>query len=398
MSSSLLLKQVRPFNGTETVDVLIKDGTIVEIGASISSISAQTEIIEGNNQLLLPGFIDGHAHIDKSLWGREWYENDVPRNLPAIIANERAYRREHHPDPQLQSERIARHCISRGTSFIRTHIDVDNEIGVSHVEGVLETREKLAHAIDIETVAFPQSGILENPGAEKYLEQALILGADYIGVLDPCTYEKDPIAHLNIIFRLAAKYDKGVDIHLHERGEVGAFSVERILDKTREFGLAGKVTISHAFCLGMVEADRQKWFAEQLAELGISIATTAPVDVAVPPYLLLREHGVDVCAGNDGIRDTWSPYGNGDMLHRAMMVGLRYRWRKDSEMLNALDAITYGGARVMKRENYGIEVGCHADLVLLPARVLAEAIVAQPMPRTVIKHGKVVATAGECLF
>ena len=231
--------------------------------------------------------MDGHAHIDKSVWGRDWYHNDVPRNLPAIIANERDYRRKQHPDIQLQSERIARQCISQGTSFIRSHIDMDNECGLNNIAGVLATKEKLRGQVDIETVAFPQSGILRSPGTEALLEKALQMGADHIGGLDPCSYEKDPVKHLNIIFRLATKYDKGVDIHLHELGEVGAFSIE-LIKPTREYGLAGKVTISHAFCLGMVEADPQKWFAEQLAELDISIATTAPINVAVPPFLLLR--------------------------------------------------------------------------------------------------------------
>lgn len=395
---SLLISNVRFYTAPkERVDVLIEDGVIRQIGPNLAAPAAQR--LDGKNQLLLPGFIDGHAHIDKSLWGREeWYENDLPHNLEAIIANERKFRRENDFNSQLQSERIVRHCVSRGTSFIRTHIDVDNEIGVKHVEGVLETKEKLKHLVGIETVAFPQSGILQSPGTEQHLEQALKMGADLIGGLDPCSYEKDPITHLNIIFRLAAEYGKGVDIHLHERGEMGAFSVERIIAKTREFGLAGKVTISHAFCLGMVEPEQQKIFAEQLAELNISIATTAPVDVAVPPYLLLRAAGVDICAGNDGVRDTWNPYGNGDMLYRAMAVGLRYRWRKDSEMLHALESITYGGAKVMKLPNYGIEVGCRADLVLTEARVAAEAIVTLNAPHTVIKHGKVIVDAGECLF
>lgn len=395
---SLLIKKIRLYTAPEhSVDVLIENGKITRIGPDLAAQAEQ--VLDGKNQLLLPGFIDGHAHIDKSLWGRdEWYENDVPRNLAAIIANERQFRRENTLDSQLQSERVARQCVSRGTSFIRTHIDVDNEIGVRHVEGVLATKEKLKHLVGIETVAFPQSGILQSPGTEKHLEQALKMGADLIGGLDPCSYEKDPIAHLNIIFRLAAEYGKGVDIHLHERGEMGAFSVERIIAKTREFGLAGKVTISHAFCLGMVEPEQQQIFAEQLGELNISIATTAPVDVAVPPYLLLRAAGVDICAGNDGIRDTWSPYGNGDMLYRAMAVGLRYRWRKDSEMLNALDAVTFGGARVMKLADYGIDVGCNADLVLTDARVAAEAIVTLNAKHTVIKHGQMIVDAGESLF
>lgn len=103
-------------------------------------------------------------------------------------------------------------------------------------------------------------------------------------------------------------------------------------------------------------------------------------------------------AGNDGIRDTWSPYGNGDMLQRAMLMGLKYRWRQDKELEQALHAITHGGADVMGLTDYGLAVGCQADLVLLDARTLAEAIVEPPQARTVFKAGNLVAAQGECLF
>lgn len=395
---TLLIKQATAFDHHQAEDWLLEEGKIVARAATLPVPTAHHTVIDGSGLQLFPGLVDGHAHIDKSVWGRDWYHNDVPRDLTAIIANERDYRRNEKPDIQLQSERIARECISHGTAFIRTHIDIDNECGLDNVAGVLATKEKLRGQVDIETVAFPQSGILRSPGTEAYLEKALQMGADLIGGLDPCSYEKDPVSHLDILFRLATKYGKGVDIHLHELGELGAFSTELIINRTREHGLAGKVTISHAFCLGMVDADAQKRFADQLAELDIAIATTAPTNVAVPPFDLLRAAGVRVCAGNDGVRDTWNPYGNGDMLQRAMLMGLRYRWRKDSEILKAAQTVTQGGADVMRLQQYGLNVGCRADMVLVPARAMAEAVACPPPGRTVIKNGLVIARNGECLF
>ncbi|MGB9097704.1 amidohydrolase family protein [Erwinia sp.] len=395
---TLFIKQATAFDHNHPEDWLLEEGKIVARAARLPVPTTAHEVIDGSGFQLFPGLVEGHAHIDKSVWGREWYHNDVPRDLTAIIANEREYRRTQKPDIQLQSERITRECIKHGTSFIRTHIDIDNECGLDNFAGVLATKEKLRGQVDIETVAFPQSGILRSPGTEAYLEKALQMGADQIGGLDPCSYEKDPVTHLDILFRLATQYGKGVDIHLHELGELGAFSTELIINRTREYGLAGKVTISHAFCLGMVDADAQKRFADQLAELDIAIATTAPTNVAVPPFDLLRAAGVRICAGNDGVRDTWNPYGNGDMLQRAMLMGLRYRWRKDSEILKAARTVTEGGAQVMRLENYGLNVGCRADMVLVPARSMAEAVVSTPTGRTVIKNGVVIARDGECLF
>ncbi|NWA61981.1 amidohydrolase family protein [Pantoea sp. B9002] len=394
---SVLIQNVMPFDESQRIDLLLEDGVIAARGHNLP-VPAGAEAIDASGMQAFPGFVDGHAHLDKTLLGRDWYRNEVPRNLAAIIANERDYRREQQPDPQLQSERITRRAIAAGTSFIRTHVDIDNEIGLANLEGVLETRRRLANQVDIEIVAFPQSGILQSPGTEALLDRALEMGAELVGGLDPCSYDKDPVRHLQIIFDLAVRHGKKVDIHLHERGELGAFSLELLINFTRRYQMHHRVTLSHGFCLGMIEPARQQQFAEEMAELGMSVATTAPADIAVPPYELLTEAGVAFCAGNDGVRDTWSPYGSGDMLQRAVTMGLRYRWRQDQEIMRAAQTITFGGARVMALENYGLQPGNRADLVLIPGRSMVEALVELPRERKVIKGGKLIAANGECLF
>ena len=395
--TAILLKGVTPFDSSSPCDLLLEGGKIAASAPSLER-PAHAEVLDARGYQAFPGLVDGHAHLDKTLLGREWYRNDVPRDLAAIIANERAYRHDQTPDAQLQSERIARRGIAAGTSYIRTHVDIDNEIGLANLEGVLETRRRLAQQVDIEIVAFPQSGILQNPGTEALLDRALEMGAELVGGLDPCAFDRDPHRHLQIIFELACRHNKKIDIHLHERGELGAFSLELILEYTRRYQKQHAVTISHGFCLGMVEPARQQRFAEEMAELGVSVATTAPADIAVPPWELLDHAGVAICAGNDGVRDTWSPYGNGDMIQRAVTMGLRYRWRKDSEILRAAGSITHGGARVMDLKNYGLAVGCRADLLLIPGRSMVEALVEVPRERKVFKGGVLVADNGECLF
>ncbi|MCT7653783.1 amidohydrolase family protein [Oceanimonas sp. NS1] len=372
-----LLRQVRIKGAADSRDMLIEQGKISRIAPHIPLPPGAT-LLEGHHRLALPGFIDGHAHIDKSLWGMDWYENQVPRELPAIIENERHFRRHHDVDPQRQSERITRQAISLGTTHIRTHIDVDTEIGLKHMEGVLTTRDKLAGQVYIETVCFPQSGMLGRPGTLALMNEALRLGADYVGGIDPSSFERNPVAHIDALFDLANRHDKGIDLHLHEAGELGAFSVELMIERTLALSLQGKVTISHAFCLGEVDTAYQERLIEGLARADIAIATTAPANRNVPPYEKLRAAGIKVTAGNDGIRDTWSPYGNADMLQRAMLMGLKYRWRQDRELEQALHAITQGGAEVMGLSDYGLQPGCQADLVLLDSRTVAEAIVEPP--------------------
>jgi cytosine/adenosine deaminase-related metal-dependent hydrolase len=147
-------------------------------------------------------------------------------------------------------------AVSHGSTFIRSHVDVDTDCGVSGIEGVMATREALADLVAIDLVAFPQSGLLVRPGTVELMEQALCLGAEAVGGLDPCAIDRDPKGHLDTVFALAEHFGRNVDIHLHEPGEMGLFSMELIIERTRALGMAGRVIISHAFCLGMGDLDR----------------------------------------------------------------------------------------------------------------------------------------------
>ncbi len=298
-------------------------------------------------------------------------------------------------DPARQSRRHALLAVAHGSTFIRSHVDVDTECGVAGIEGVMATRDALADAVTIDLVAFPQSGLLVRPGTLALMEQALRLGAETVGGLDPCAIDRDPKGHLDAVFGLAERFGRNVDIHLHEPGEMGAFSMELIIERTRALGMAGRVIVSHAFCLGMADQAVVDPLVAAIADAGIAIMTTASASRPVPAVLPLIRAGVVVCAGSDGIRDTWGPYGNADMLERAMFVGLRNNLRRDDELQVALDIVTIGGAKALGVQDYGLAAGCGGDVVLVAAETVAEAVAQHPGDRTVIKHGRIVAQAGQ---
>jgi len=175
---------------------------------------------------------------------------------------------------------------------------------------------------------------------------------------------------------------------------MGAFSMELICERTRALGMRGKVTVSHAFCLGTPDPALVEPLIEQLAALDIAIMTTAPAGRPAPSVSRLLQAGIRLCSGSDGIRDTWGPYGNGDMLERAMFVGQRNNFRRDDELRLALDVCTIGGAKVMEIADYGLAEGCAADLVIVPGETVAEAIVTRSPKRRVIKRGCIVAQDG----
>lgn len=387
----LLLRNVRPL-GSAPVDVLVQDGRIAEVGAGLAA-PAGAAVEEGGGALLLPGLVESHAHLDKTLWGLPWYVNEVGPRLVDRIDNERRFRADSGHDAGRQALVLAREYLAQGTTRLRTHVDVDTDAGLRHLHGVLATREALREVMEIQIVAFPQSGLLARPGTADLLDEALRLGADVLGGLDPQAIDGDAAASLDALFGLAQRHGRPLDIHLHEPGEEGGRTLDAILDRTEALGLQGRVAISHCFCLGDVLPARRAALLERMARLQVHVITTGTASRPVPPVVECVAAGVRVAAGNDGIRDTWTPYGRPDMLERAMLVGLRNNLRRDDELALALDTVTRAGAAVCGFAGYGLAPGDRADLVLVDAANLSEAVVARPVRRLVVSAGRIVARA-----
>lgn len=393
--TSLLLKNVRIMDA-DPADILIRDGVIAEIGAGLSAPGVTVE--EGRGLIALPGLVDAHTHLDKSLLGWPWYRNDVGGgSLMAMIENERDMKQRLGLDPHVQSMRHALQTVAFGATLIRSHVDIDTQGGLRALEGVMQTAEALAEVVEIETVAFPQSGLTIREGTAALMDEALAMGAGLVGGLDPCGVDHDPKGHLDCIFGLAEKHGKGIDIHLHERGELGIFSMEMILDRAEALDMKGMVTISHAFCLGMPDHSRVEAMLARLAALDVAIMTTAPASSPAPMVKQLDAHGIRIGAGNDGIQDTWGPYGNGDMLERAKFVGLRNNLRMDAEVKRALDICAGGGAVAMGKPRRELAAGAPGDLLLVEGEAVVQAVATHAPRRLVVKGGTVTARDGKPL-
>ncbi|HLW93508.1 MAG TPA: amidohydrolase family protein, partial [Roseiarcus sp.] len=196
---------------------------------------------------------------------------------------------------------------------------------------------------------------------------------------------------LDAIFGIAERRGVGLDIHLHDPGPLGCFELRQIAARAAALGLMGRVAVSHAFALGGVDDAEFSRTAEALARADVAIMTNGPGPVPVPPVKRLIEAGVRVFAGSDNIRDAWSPYGNGDMLERAMMIGYRQGFLADEDLKLAFDLTTSAAARELGLADYGLRVGAAADLVAIPAASVAEAVAAHPPRALVMKRGRVVA-------
>lgn len=387
-----LIRNVRPLGGPPS-DVLVRGDRIAAIGSSLPR-PPGCAAIDGAGALLLPGLVEGHTHLDKTVWGAGWYRNAVGPSRNDRIQNERAWRGPSGHDAGARSLDLARAFLANGTTRMRSHADIDPDIGLRHVHATMQTCEVLAGSMEIQIVAFPQSGIVGQPGVADLMDRALADGADVVGGIDPCAIDRDPVRHLDVLFDLAVKHCKPLDIHLHEPGEMGAFSLDLILERTEALGLRGQVVISHGFCLGMVAPAERDALLARMARVDMRIATTAPASSPVPPLAICRAAGVTVFGGNDGIRDTWTPYARPDMLDRAMQIGLRNALRRDDELDWALDCITTAAARGCGFAEYGMDPHCRADLVLVDAGTVAQAIVDAPVRRLVLTRGRIAARDG----
>ena len=407
VSHELLLRDVRIWPrepGGPVVDVLLRDGRIAAIEPTMS-VTTDTEVADGAGGVLLPAFSDVHAHLDSTRLGLPFRPHTAGAGLAGLIENDASNWRHAEDDVATRATRTLGTTIASGATVVRSHAQVDTDSRLERLEGVIAAREAHAGRCRVQIVAFPQRGIVRDPGTDELLDAALRSGADLVGGIDPCAYDRDPVAHLDVVFGLAERHGKGVDIHVHESGELGAFTFELIAERTSALGLQGNVTISHAFALSSVDPARQAVLIELLAEHDIAVTTVAPGNREPLPLVALRAAGVRLGVGQDGIRDYGSPYGNGDMLDRAWQLAHRAGFRHDELIEGCVDAATRGGRACVEGHPWspqampedaanGLAVGARADLVVVAADTVTAAVMDRP-PRALVVHaGHVVARDG----
>jgi cytosine deaminase len=371
------------------VDVRLHDGRIRAVEPHDASRAPAAGDLPLGGALLLPALVDGHAHLDKTLLGAPWRPHRSTATLREQIDSERASRLTEPVPVAERAAALARRMVSLGTGHVRSHVDIDPGTGLDHLHALLGVREQFRDRLGIQLVAFPQSGVVTAPGVADLLDAALADGADLIGGLDPVGFDGDAAGQLDIVFGLAGRHGKGIDIHLHDGGETGTAQLRDIAARTAALGLGGQVAVSHAYALGDVDDAELDRTARALAEAGVAIMTNGPSG-PIPPMLRLRAHGVRVFGGSDNIRDTWWPYGTGDMLERATIIGLRAGLMTDAELHTAAALVTDEAAAALGLTDYGLTPGSRADLVAIAASSVPEAVAAHPRRVAVLHDGRLV--------
>jgi cytosine deaminase len=373
----------------------VEGGHIVSLPSAGNSTPATGDVVDLGGALVLPPLIDGHIHLDKTLLGLPWVPNQARGGQVADrIEAERKVRAARTIPQSETGANLVRQVMASGTLHMRSHVDIDNQLGLRNLHDILKVRERFRDLVTIQIVAFPQSGIMRSPGTAALLDEAIAQGADLVGGLDPVGIDGDLDGHLGVIFAIAERRGVGIDLHLHDVGESGITQLLAIAERTKAADLQGRVTVSHAFALGSVPADIAIRTADRLAEADVAIMSHGPGAAPMPSLKLLHEHGVTVFGGSDNIRDAWSPFGNGDMLERAMLIAYRANFRHDEELALAFDMVTAAAAGVLGIPSYGLAAGASADFVTVNAASLPEAVATRPPRRLVVKAGRTIARDG----
>ena len=375
---------------TEVCHLLIEDGKISKIIKPSEPFEFMLPVIDAKGLLLLPSFIEKHVHLDKTYMGDNWRacipasgvieRCEIEKNILASISS----------STQERAEALLEVLLSYGSTHVRTHVDIYPEVKLQNLEGVQHALESYSNKISSEIVAFAQHGLLR-PGTVELVREALRNGAGIVGAVDPATVDNNIEASLVQLMDLAVEGNADIDLHLHDPGHLGTFTMKRLAYLTKQAGWEGRVAISHAFGLGDVSREEAEEMAELLRDSGISIVTSLPIGRNIPPVSLLSEYGVNVAIGNDNIFDSWWPTGNGDVLERVGRLIERSRWTDEVSLSQALKYIT-GGLTPLDRDGrkQWPKEGDAANMILVEASCSAEVVARRSNRKAVFYQGNLV--------
>lgn len=387
--TATVFHHVRPDAG-RTTDLVAVDGVLVDRvppGAAVHHVN-------GDGRLALPTLVDTHVHPDKTAWGEPWQSRTPASGIEEYCrADVELYKKLRTPLKE-RALRLMSHAATQGTRAMRAHADVAPAFGLEGVEGLAHARDELKGILDVQIVAFPQHGVQRLDGVAELLEEAASSGlVQFIGGIDPVSFDGDQDGQLDTVFGIAERHGIGLDIHLHDTGAPGLGPLGAIIDRTKALGLQGKVTVSHCFCVAALSGGELDAMADRLAEARIDLTTVATAPTKILPYRRLAERGVRVGLGSDGVRDSWSPFGNADMLHRAWLAGWAQRVREDKDIASCFD-LAADGARLVDLPKIDFKPGSPADFMLVEGECVPQVVIDQPRRDVIVRGGRVVARDG----
>ena len=386
-----------------TWDIGITGDRIAAVDRQLTE-SASSELDAGGN-LVMPTYVNGHIHLDKCFLQEKMRPNKdytFGECLELTWEHKARYTTE---DILERAGRAIQEGIMNGTTVFRAFADVDSVGKLRGLEGLLALREQWRGTVGIEVVAFPQEGIIRDPGTDKLMEEALRLGADVVGGLPWFEMlDEEARSHIDFCFDLAKRYDKDIHMLVDDTDNPLSRSLEYLAIKTLREGYQGRVSASHCGALAAYNEVQAFKVMDLLKQANVSISSNPhislvvqgrydqePIRRGITRVKQLWQHGVNVFSSQDDVADPFYPFGRNDQQEVIAYLCHTAHMTAPSEIDAAFDFVTYNAARALRLPDYGIEQGCKADLNILAAPTVREALRRQQPPRWVIRDGKVLA-------
>ena len=399
----MLVKNVHIHNREGLWQILIEEGKISRIFSQDEVFNYSGEIVDGEEGIVYPPFVEPHIHLDATQTAGQPNWNQSGTLFEGI---ERWAERKSllsHEDVKSRAWKTLKWQIANGVQYVRTHVDVSDPT-LTALKAMLEVKKEIAPWVDLQIVAFPQEGILSYPNGEKLLDQAMEMGADVVGGIPHFEFTREyGVESMHIAFDIARKYNKQIDIHCDEIDDEQSRFVETVAALALKYDIGEKVTASHTTAMHsynnayasrlfrLLKMSKIHFVANPLVNIHLQGRfDTYPKRRGVTRVKEMLKNNINVCFGHDDVFDPWYPLGTANML-QVLHMGLHVCQLMGYGQINdGLKLITENSAKALGLTDYGIKEGHSANFIVLPAENGFDAVRRQVPTRYSIRHGKVI--------
>ena len=386
----------------EPVEVGIQDGRIAAVAPG--GLPAGAREIDAAGGMLSPALVETHFHLENALiWEGALNHSGTLEEAIDVYA---AIKKDMPIDDIVARASVAlRTAIGHGVQWFRSHVDIDRAGQLRLLQGNVAVRERFQDVIDLQLIAFPQMGMVRDPQVIDLMWQAMEQGADVVGGMPHAERDMDDAArHIELAFEMARAHDADIDMHIDETDDPAWYSLELLAEETIRQGWQGRVTAGHCCAMSAWDDALAERVIAKVAEARLNVITIAPINLmlqgrgdkhpqrrGIARVKELMAAGVNVSCGQDDLQNMFYSYGNMDPLEVAFIVAHAAQLSAPEEIEAAFDMPRYHAARNFRLDDYGVQVGARANLLVLDATSAVDGLRRRGDRRYVIRDGRVLA-------